>query len=121
MALERPLHCVVHPFIAPSLLHTVGGLLLLVPSRKRFLGDLASRQQRNTSTATVCVVGVTGGGDVMGVVGVLGACVAGVVGGVDVVRVHSTRNVRDALQVADAVYRGGWRGGARWEWCSGGG
>ncbi|KAG2446165.1 hypothetical protein HXX76_000760 [Chlamydomonas incerta] len=66
-----------------------GGPLLVGPSRKRFLGSLTGREvaaERDAATAAACVVAVAAGADVM--------------------RVHNVRDVRDALCVADAVYRG---------------
>ncbi|GIL43483.1 hypothetical protein Vafri_947 [Volvox africanus] len=71
-----------------SLSSRLGGPMLVGPSRKRFLGSLTGRQQpeeRDAATAAACVI-----------------CVSG---GADLVRVHAVREVRDAVRVADAVYR----------------
>ncbi|GLI68762.1 hypothetical protein VaNZ11_013253, partial [Volvox africanus] len=65
-----------------------GGPMLVGPSRKRFLGTLTGRQQpeeRDAATAAACVICVCGGADIL--------------------RVHAVRQVRDAVRVADAVYR----------------
>lgn len=67
----------------------VAGPMLVGPSRKRFLGGIVGRPaaaDRDAATIAACVV-----------------CVAG---GADLVRTHNVRDVRDALLVADAVYRG---------------
>jgi dihydropteroate synthase len=67
----------------------LGRPLLLGPSRKTFIGEL---------------LGVAPGGRDAGTVG---ACVAGLARGARIFRVHEVRAVRQALDVADAIFRAG--------------
>lgn len=65
--------------------------VLVGPSRKGFLGNLIGRPGHNAKERDAAT---------------LAACVACVGGGADIVRVHAVRQARDAMVVADALYRG---------------
>jgi dihydropteroate synthase len=66
-------------------LRVFGRPILVGPSRKRFLGELTSRQveERDTATAAACALGWEAGARLF--------------------RVHEPRPVRDALAVAEAT------------------
>ncbi|MBF2097355.1 MAG: dihydropteroate synthase [Gloeomargaritaceae cyanobacterium C42_A2020_066] len=69
-------------------LRDLGCPLLIGPSRKRFIGEILDQpdpQQRDWGTAA--------------------ACCAAVAAGADLVRVHQVAGIRDAIRVADALWR----------------
>ena len=65
------------------------GPLLIGPSRKGFLGKLTGRHKGEDRDAAT-----------------IAAAVVGVIGGANIVRAHNVRDVRDAMKVVDAVYKG---------------
>lgn len=72
------------------LVERLGRPVLLGPSRKAFIGALlggAAAEERDAGT--------------------VGACVAGLASGARLFRVHQVRAAREALEVADAVFRAG--------------
>ena len=68
-------------------LHKLNKAILIGPSRKRFIGDITNRDVHNRQFGTAAAV------------------VAGVAGGVDFVRVHDIAQIKDALLIADQIYR----------------
>lgn len=65
------------------------GPLLIGPSRKGFLGKLTGRSKGEDRDAAT-----------------IAAAVVGVIGGANIVRAHNVRDVRDAMKVIDAIYKG---------------
>lgn len=72
---------------------SLGRPILLGPSRKRFVGTILGGLPPEERDA-----------------GTVGACVAGLARGARIFRVHEVRAARQALDVADAVFRAGGRG-----------
>lgn len=70
-------------------LKSLGCPVMLAPSRKRFIGELA------------------GGAPAERLSGTIAACVAGAAAGADIVRVHDVAECRKALLVADAIRAAG--------------
>jgi len=65
------------------------GPLLIGPSRKGFLGKLTGRHKGEDRDAAT-----------------IAAAVVGVIGGANIVRAHNVCDVRDAMKVVDAIYKG---------------
>ncbi|KAK0551050.1 trifunctional dihydropteroate synthetase [Tilletia horrida] len=85
--------------------------ILLGPSRKRFLAPTTAYQ----SQPAVAKLGSNDASAAMEqavsdprdrVFSTAAACAAGVAGGVDIVRVHDTREMKDVVRTADAIWRG---------------